>query len=40
MSDIAEARRHMHERKERETKNNKSKVRKVKNFFFGCCKNK
>ncbi|WP_405306656.1 hypothetical protein [Methanobrevibacter sp.] len=40
MSDMAEARRHMHERQEREKKNSKSKVRKVKNFFFGCCKNK
>ncbi|WP_296782203.1 hypothetical protein [uncultured Methanobrevibacter sp.] len=40
MSDMAEARRHMHERQEREKKNSKSKARKVKNFFFGCCKNK
>ncbi|WP_405298686.1 hypothetical protein [Methanobrevibacter sp.] len=40
MSDMAEARRHMHERQEREKKNSKSKVKKVKNFFFGCCKNK
>ena len=40
MSDMVEARRHMHERQEREKKNSKSKAKKVKNFFFGCCKNK
>ncbi|WP_292884710.1 hypothetical protein [Methanobrevibacter sp. UBA212] len=40
MSDMAEARRHMHERQELEKKKSKSKTQKVKNFFFGCCKNK
>ena len=40
MSDMAEARRHMHEREAREKAKSKSKTRKIKNFFFGCCKNK
>jgi hypothetical protein len=40
MSDMAEARRHMHEREEQRKKDSKSKKMKVKNFFFGCCKNK
>ncbi|WP_462315199.1 hypothetical protein [Methanobrevibacter sp.] len=40
MNDMAEARRHMHEIEEQKKKNSKSKTKKVRNFFFGCCKNK
>lgn len=40
MSNMAEARRHMHEREEKEKASKNSKTKKVKNFFFGCCKNK
>lgn len=40
MSDMVEARRKMHERNEKMEKDKKSKTKKVKNFFFGCCKNK
>ena len=40
MSDMAEARRHMHEIEKQKKKNSKSKTKKVRNFFFGCCKNK
>ena len=37
MGNMAEARRKMHERDERE---NNSEVKKIRNFFFGCCNNK
>ena len=37
---MAEARRKMHERDERVKKENKSEVKKIRNFFFGCCNNK
>ena len=37
---MAEARRKMHEREEKRKSESKSKTKKVKNFFFGCCKNK
>ena len=40
MSNMAEARRKMHERDERLKKENKSEVKKIRNFFFGCCNNK
>ena len=40
MADMAEARRKMHERDERVKKENKSEVKKIRNFFFGCCNNK
>lgn len=40
MSDMAEARRHMHEREERKKAESKKKTKKIRNFFFGCCKNK
>lgn len=40
MSNMAEARKNMHEREEKRKKDANSKKMKVKNFFFGCCKNK
>lgn len=40
MDNIVEARKHMHERDAKIKNNKNSKVKKVKNFFFGCCKNK
>ncbi|WP_405294799.1 hypothetical protein [Methanobrevibacter sp.] len=40
MDKMVEARRHMHERQEKEKENSKSASKKIKNFFFGCCKNK
>ena len=40
LGNMAEARRKMHERDEREKKENKSEVKKIRNFFFGCCNNK
>ena len=40
MGNMAEARRKMHERDERVKKENKSEVKKIRNFFFGCCNNK
>ncbi|WP_292846946.1 hypothetical protein [Methanobrevibacter sp.] len=40
MDDMVEARKNMHERNERIEKEKNSKVKKVKNFFFGCCKNR
>ena len=40
MDNIVEARKNMHERQDKEKKNGKSKGKKIKNFFFGCCKNK
>ena len=40
MSNMAEARRKMHERDERVKKENKSEVKKIRNFFFGCCNEK
>ncbi|WP_292792731.1 hypothetical protein [Methanobrevibacter sp.] len=40
MDNMVEARKNMHERNKREEKNKNSKTKKVKNFFFGCCKNK
>ncbi|MCQ2977988.1 MAG: hypothetical protein MJ232_08240 [archaeon] len=39
MSNIADERRRLHELDARIKKENKSKVKKVRNFFFGCCKN-
>ena len=40
MDDIVEARKNMHKREERIKANKNSKSKKIKNFFFGCCKNK
>lgn len=40
MDNMAEARRKMHERDAKLKQNKNSKTKKVKNFFFGCCKNK
>ena len=40
MSNMADARRKMHEIEEKKEANKRSKAKKVKNFFFGCCKNK
>lgn len=40
MGNMAEARRKMHEREERIEGENKTEVKKVRNFFFGCCNNK
>jgi hypothetical protein len=40
MSDMVEARRKMHEIESKKEQGKKSKAKKVKNFFFGCCKNK
>ena len=40
MGNMAEARRKMHEMDERIEKGKKSDVKKIRNFFFGCCNNK
>jgi len=40
MDNMAEARRHMHERNQKKEQDKRSTAKKVKNFFFGCCKNK
>ncbi len=40
MDNIVEARKNMHAREEKMKNKSNSKVKKVKNFFFGCCKNK
>ena len=40
MSDMAQASRKMHERDERVKKENKSEVKKIRNFFFGCWNDK
>jgi len=37
---MADARRKMHEIEDKKHQDKKSKTKKVKNFFFGCCKNK
>ncbi|MEE1129899.1 MAG: hypothetical protein UHW99_07950 [Methanobrevibacter sp.] len=40
MDNMAEARKHMHERNKKIEDDKKSTSKKIKNFFFGCCKNK
>ena len=40
MDKMVEARHNMHKRDEKIKSGKKSKVKKVKNFFFGCCNNK
>ena len=40
MDNIVEARNNMNESKKKKERDKKSKVKKVKNFFFGCCKDK
>ncbi len=40
MDNIVEARNNMHARNAKKERDKKSKVKKVKNFFFGCCKDK
>ena len=40
MDSMVEARRNLHERNAKKEKDKKSTTKKVKNFFFGCCKNK
>jgi len=40
MNNIVEARNNMHARNEKKERDKNSKVKKVKNFFFGCCKDK
>jgi len=40
MDNMVEARRHMHEAEERKKAESKTKTKKIRNFFFGCCKNK
>ena len=40
MDDMVQARNNMHERNKKIEQDKKSKTKKVKNFFFGCCKNK
>ncbi len=40
MSNMADARKRMHEIESKKEQNKKSTTKKVKNFFFGCCKNK
>ena len=37
---MAEARRKMHERDERVKNENKSEVKKIRNFYFGWCNDK
>lgn len=40
MDNMVEARKNLHKIEEQKKKDKKSNVKKVKNFFFGCCKNK
>lgn len=40
MANMAEARRKMHDRDEKIKNENKSEVKKIRNFLFGCCNNK
>jgi len=40
MDNMAESRKKLHEIEENQKSGNKSKTKKIKNFFFGCCKNK
>ena len=40
MDGIVEARKKLHEVEAKNEENKKSKTKKVKNFFSGCCKNK
>lgn len=40
MGNMAEARKKIHERNEKIEKGKKSEVKKIRNFFFGCCSNK
>ncbi|WP_292894936.1 hypothetical protein [Methanobrevibacter sp.] len=40
MDSMVEARKHLHERDAKIEKDKKSTSKKIKNFFFGCCKNK
>lgn len=40
MDNITEARKNLHKIDEQKKKDKKSKAKKVKNFFFGCCNNK
>lgn len=40
MDNMAEVRKRMHKRDAKIEADKKSKAKKVKNFFFGCCKNK
>ncbi len=39
MDTMAESRKKLHEIEEKQKSGNKS-TKKIKNFFFGCCKNK
>lgn len=39
MGNMAEARKNLHKINEKKKSDKKSKTKKVKNFFFGCCKN-
>lgn len=40
MDNMVEARRKMHERDKKIEAEENSKTKKIRNFFFGCCKNK
>lgn len=40
MDSMVEARNNMHKRDEKIKAEKNSKTKKIKNFFFGCCKNK
>lgn len=40
MDNMAEVRKNMHEIDKKRKNDKKSKSKKIKNFFFGCCKNK
>lgn len=40
MDNMAAERRRMHEIEEKRKADSKKKTKKIRNFFFGCCKNK
>jgi len=40
MDDMVQARENLHKINKKREKQSKSKTKKIKNFFFGCCKNK
>jgi len=40
MDNMAEARKKMHEVEKKREEEKKSKTKKIRNFFFGCCRNK
>ncbi|WP_296789681.1 hypothetical protein [uncultured Methanobrevibacter sp.] len=40
MDNMAQARNHLHEMEAKKKADSNKKTKKIRNFFFGCCKNK